>query len=54
MNLLQKEKDSSCAPPSPPNGDFPSPKGEEFAIIFPKPLDNFRTILYNKDKENKL
>lgn len=31
-----------------------SPKGEKFAIIFPKPLDNFHIILYNKDKEKKL
>ena len=38
----------------PPSGDFPSPKGEAFAIIFPKPLDNFHIILYNKDKEKKL
>jgi len=29
-------------------------RGEAFAIIFPKSLDNFHIILYNKDKEKKL
>lgn len=49
----ERKRFQFCTPPL-PSGDFPSPKGEAFAIIFPKPLDNFHIILYNKDKEKKL